>query len=268
MSTFASENGKPYVPAPVEAQQATLTENEQKLVARLFGDPTFFPIEFRRWIKDYIENSGIKITASQITGLGGTGGGATTPTNLPAGIILPYAGGEIGTDCLPCNGAAVSRTDYANLFKAVGETWGKGDGTSTFNVPDFRDRSLYGAGSVVGVGNTDGKALGQRGGPSHHHDLSGSTSAAGTHNHPASASGNTGGASVGNNFGIPYGSAAAGSGATSVGYGGNHTHGLSISVSIGTVGNHSHTFSGSTSGAADRDRASFAGIFYAITTGR
>jgi hypothetical protein len=90
----------------------------------------FFPVEFRRWIKDYIENSGIKINASQISGLGGTGGGSTTPTNLPAGIIIPYAGGEIGTDCLPCNGAAVSRTDYAALFKSIAETWGAGAGGS------------------------------------------------------------------------------------------------------------------------------------------
>jgi microcystin-dependent protein len=51
---------------------------------------------------------------------------------------------------LPCNGAAVSRTTYAELFKAIGTTWGKGDGTTTFNVPDLRGMFLRGVDDGAG----------------------------------------------------------------------------------------------------------------------
>lgn len=48
------------------------------------------------------------------------------------------------TGYLKCNGAAVSRTDYADLFTQIGTVWGVGDGTTTFNVPDFRGEFLRG----------------------------------------------------------------------------------------------------------------------------
>ena len=47
--------------------------------------------------------------------------------------------------CLLCNGSAVSRTTYANLFALLGTTFGKGDGSTTFNLPDFRNRTFWGA---------------------------------------------------------------------------------------------------------------------------
>lgn len=47
--------------------------------------------------------------------------------------------------CLLCNGSAVSRTTYANLFALLGTTFGEGNGSTTFNVPDFRDKTLWGA---------------------------------------------------------------------------------------------------------------------------
>lgn len=46
---------------------------------------------------------------------------------------------------LVCDGAAVSRATYANLFRDIGVVWGPGDGTTTFNLPDFRGRFLLGA---------------------------------------------------------------------------------------------------------------------------
>jgi microcystin-dependent protein len=56
------------------------------------------------------------------------------------GTIVMWGGGGPGLpgappDWLPCNGAAVSRFTYSNLFAAIGETWGNGDGQSTFNLP-------------------------------------------------------------------------------------------------------------------------------------
>ena len=66
---------------------------------------------------------------------------------MPAGSIIPFAGSSIPTGYLLCNGAVVSRTTYANLFKVIGTTYGAGDGSTTFNLPDLRDRFLEGAGT-------------------------------------------------------------------------------------------------------------------------
>lgn len=66
---------------------------------------------------------------------------------LPAGSIIPFAGSNIPTGYLLCNGAAVSRTTYANLFGVISTLYGAGDGSTTFNLPDLRDRFLEGAGT-------------------------------------------------------------------------------------------------------------------------
>lgn len=87
---------------------------------------------------------------------------------LPAGTIIPFAGNVIPEGFLICNGAAVSRTDYANLFAAIGTLYGTGDGSTTFNLPDARDRVLQGAsgthstGSYISAGlpNIEGDARG------------------------------------------------------------------------------------------------------------
>ncbi len=61
---------------------------------------------------------------------------------------------------LLCDGAGYSRTgDYEALFAAIGTTWGTGDGSTTFNVPDFRGRALIGSGAGINQ-NTDGSLAG------------------------------------------------------------------------------------------------------------
>ena len=74
---------------------------------------------------------------------------ATAATNaiLPAGLILPFGNTTAPSGYLACHGQAVSRTTYATLFAAIGTTWGTGDGSTTFNVPDFRGAFLRGTGS-------------------------------------------------------------------------------------------------------------------------
>ena len=71
----------------------------------------------------------------------------------PAGVIIPFAGTSVPTGYLLCNGAAVSRTDYANLFAAIGTLYGAGDGSTTFNLPDARDRVLQGASGKHSAGS-------------------------------------------------------------------------------------------------------------------
>lgn len=70
---------------------------------------------------------------------------------VPAGTVLPFAGDTAPTGWAICNGDPVSRTDYAELFTAIGELWGVGDGSTTFNLPDMRGQFLRGLDTTEGV---------------------------------------------------------------------------------------------------------------------
>ena len=60
----------------------------------------------------------------------------------PAGSVMIWAGTTVPTGYLLCDGSAVSRTTYSDLFSAIGTTYGVGDGSSTFNLPNFQGRYL------------------------------------------------------------------------------------------------------------------------------
>lgn len=68
---------------------------------------------------------------------------------VPHGIIFPYGGSSAPTGFLECDGSAVSREDYADLFTAISTTYGTGDGSTTFNVPDLRGRCPIGEGQLT-----------------------------------------------------------------------------------------------------------------------
>jgi len=72
----------------------------------------------------------------------------------PVGTLLQYAPSTLPTGYLWANGQAVSRATYSALFTAIGETYGIGDGVSTFNLPDFRGRIAIGTNPMGG--STDG----------------------------------------------------------------------------------------------------------------
>ena len=63
---------------------------------------------------------------------------------IPAGLVSPFAGDSIPSGWLLCDGSAISRTEYANLYDAIGVCWGVGDGSTTFNLPDLRGLFLRG----------------------------------------------------------------------------------------------------------------------------
>lgn len=88
---------------------------------------------------------------------GGTGSGAIT------GEGKLWFTGTAPTGWLLCNGDAVSRSTYADLFAVIGTTYGSGNGSTTFNVPDFRGRVPAGPEGVVfpSIGDVVGNASNQ-----------------------------------------------------------------------------------------------------------
>lgn len=75
----------------------------------------------------------------------------------PIGGILLWPGSTLPSNkWLICNGQLVSRTDYATLFQRIGTTYGAGDGSSTFALPDLQGRVPRGVSSTDGLGVTGG----------------------------------------------------------------------------------------------------------------
>ena len=72
----------------------------------------------------------------------------------PAGQVAAYAMSAAPQGWLKCNGAAISRSTYSNLFKAIGTTFGVGDGSTTFNLPDLRGEFIRGFDDGRGVDNS------------------------------------------------------------------------------------------------------------------
>ena len=83
------------------------------------------------------QTNDISATSGSVT-LDGGGVGS------PAGSVIYHAANTAPTGFLKANGAAVSRSTYAALFTAIGTTFGAGDGSSTFNVPDLRGEFIRG----------------------------------------------------------------------------------------------------------------------------
>jgi microcystin-dependent protein len=75
---------------------------------------------------------------------------ATTGDTIPAGSVMDYAGTAAPSGWLLCYGQAVSRTTYAALFTAISTTYGSGDGSTTFNLPDLRGRVAAGKDDMGG----------------------------------------------------------------------------------------------------------------------
>ena len=83
---------------------------------------------------------------------------------VPVGVIYPFGGSneKVPAGYLPCDGRAVSRTQYSALFNVIGTSFGNGDNVSTFNVPDLRECVPVGIGTrSSGVSTHDTYTLGQ-----------------------------------------------------------------------------------------------------------
>lgn len=170
----------------------------------------------------------------------------------PAGVIKPYAAGALPSGFLQCDGSAVSRTTYAILFAVVGTTYGAGNGTTTFNLPDLRGRMPMGDGTGSGL---TARTVGQLPG-GETHTLGGTNLPSHTHG----VSGNTGGGSISGtaNSGVnlnhthvqnyvPNGGGGVVAGGTSVYAGNNSPTNTNIPTQGSGTLDHSHSVSGSAS---------------------
>jgi microcystin-dependent protein len=108
------------------------------------------------------------------------------------GTIIPYGGSSAPSGFLICDGSAVNRTTYATLFGVIGTTFGSGDGSTTFNVPDLRGRIPAGRDNMGGSAasrltsttmSPDGNTVGATGGEQTH---TLTTAELASHNHTGS----------------------------------------------------------------------------------
>lgn len=122
--------------------------------------------ETKRQIKTAIQDKGVEVSdtdtfrsyAAKINAIQATGGGDT----LPIGSMVPYGNVNPPTGWLVCDGSAISRTTYADLFKVIGTSYGAGDGSTTFNLPNLKGRVPVGLDSSDTDFNTIGKIGGEK----------------------------------------------------------------------------------------------------------
>lgn len=89
-------------------------------------------------------------------------------TSLPTGVLFAFAGDTPPSGCLICDGSAISRTLYSSLFNIIGTKYGEGDGATTFNLPNFINKTFWGgstSGTVLeaGLPNITGNVNGLKG---------------------------------------------------------------------------------------------------------
>lgn len=126
---------------------------------------------------------------------------------VPIGTVLMFSGSSAPTGWLLCYGQAASRTTYDELFAVIGTTYGDGDGSTTFNLPDLRGRVVHGLDNIGGsdagrlsaantLGGTGGsESISTSAMPSHTHSFSDTTSSAGSHQHGLPSTSTAGGGS-------------------------------------------------------------------------
>lgn len=81
---------------------------------------------------------------------------------LPIGTVLPYTNETAPENWLVCNGSELDRTEYNHLFAIIGTTFGEGDGSTTFNLPNLKGRTIVGLDTEDNDFNTIGKTIGEK----------------------------------------------------------------------------------------------------------
>lgn len=108
---------------------------------------------------------GTNLTISEDGTLNAIGGSSGTVSDtLPIGSVVEWFSTTIPTNWLACNGQAISRTEYAELFAVIGTKYGSGDGSTTFNLPNIKGKTTVG----LDIDDTDFNTLGKTGGEKTH----------------------------------------------------------------------------------------------------
>lgn len=179
-------------------------------------------------------------------------GSNLTTTPVPVGSVMDYAGVAAPSGWLLCFGQAVSRTTYSALFAVLSTTYGVGDGSTTFNLPDARGRVVAGQDDMGGTSANrlttplNGDTLGAVGGAE---SVALSIAELATHNHTFSDTATTGNASANHQHGGGATSSVAGSSQTSMQGGAPNGGSDGTDQPSGSLHTHSVTVSGTTSNA-------------------
>jgi len=107
----------------------------------------------------------------------------SSAVSLLVGEIRMYGGASAPTGWIICDGQAISRTTFSDLFAVIGETYGAGDGSTTFNVPDHRSRGPVGDNAAGGGGLTTRVVGDEFGNETHTHTLPSHSHTTPSHNH-------------------------------------------------------------------------------------
>jgi microcystin-dependent protein len=163
----------------------TFFDNMQIVSVEYYGHSVILELEE---LSDSIARQAYQANKTANLALGSNSLGSYNSVSVSplVGQLLMFAGSAAPSGFLLCNGQAVSRTTYANLFTVVGSAFGAGDGSTTFNVPNFSDRMPLGVG---------GNALGAAGGSStinisHSHTVNGHSHTVNNHSHESFHTGN------------------------------------------------------------------------------
>jgi microcystin-dependent protein len=204
--------------------------------------------------------------------------GSISAGTTRVGMVIDFVSSTCPTQYVAAYGQAISRSTYSELFALTGTTYGVGDGSTTFNVPDLRGRVVVGEDDMGGVSadriatTLNGDTLGATGGEelhtmtsgelvahthtqqgsfssgnnsvSHTHDWGDTTSSNGSHSHDNNSDANSGSVNVasGNQTSV-----ADGGGTAETGTDGSHTHSVGGTTDVNSVSHtHSTTISGET----------------------
>jgi len=118
---------------------------------------------------------GSKYHVVDSTPSGGGSSGGTPSVDTAIGMVAPFAMDSVPTGWLHCDGSEVSRDTYSLLYSKVGDTYGVGDGSTTFNLPDLQDEFIRGSSDTNAVGNKQDDEF-----KAHSHDWGGIVKLAGT----------------------------------------------------------------------------------------
>lgn len=160
------------------------------------------------------------------------GANLTGIEGIPTATIVPWSSASVPSGFLECDGTDVSRTTYSALFAIVGTTYGAGDGSTTFAVPDLADNTPVGKSNTKALGSTGGAntvtATGNVGGSTANATLS--TAQLASHSH----SGGQGNSGRHQNYPGPGSNYQAGGNPTNTGAAGSgsgHSHNMSATFS-------------------------------------